>query len=501
LKDGIVATFTNHTNRYLVLAAILFLLVSLHAANGLWIGDFWEHSAVVRELATHPVQPQNHRLLLDAPHVLYTPYALAVALLVRLSGLPPITALALSGLVHLVLWLAALWLFCRLLLGRGAAFYTLLFTLLLWGRSAWAFSGFFHLGTLGYVLSYPSMLATGLSLLALACFSHSRHRKSYRWLLPLYLFAPLVLLIHGLTFIFLVVGLLAFSIAYWPLARRDYLLLLGLFAFCGLAALAWPYYSFLDFLRSESAVYHIDNLPVYQGVIGRIWPALAGLIPLAIRLRRNWRDPLGLLFAGLVVVYLAGGLLENWSYGRIMPFVVLALHLALAWAIVSFEKNGVRLFSGFTLRGRAVFFVTLSAVVLLSFNNMIRPALSRARPGQESSYQAYLFLGDYTGQYEIVLTDLGHSWFVPTFGGKVIASLKALPFVPDNEARREDLRRFFDPQTTAAARQAVIERYQADYVLISHAYLEESPQTIAALLAMGTVVFENEDFSLVALPP
>jgi hypothetical protein len=225
-------------------------------------------------------------------------------------------------------------------------------------------------------------------MLALACFLQSRHRNSYRWYIPLYLLAPLILLIPGLTFIFLVVGLLAFSIAYFPLARRDYILLLGLFAFCGLAALAWPYYPFLDFLRSESAVYHIDNFPVYQGVIDHIWPALAGLIPLSIRLRRNWRDPLGLLFAGLAAIYLAGGLLESWSYGRVMPFIVLVLHLALAWGIVTLERNGFALLSRFTLRGRAVFFLTVSAVLLLSFNNMIRPALSRARPGQESSYQA-----------------------------------------------------------------------------------------------------------------
>lgn len=184
-----------------------------------------------------------------------------------------------------------------------------------------------------------------------------------------------------------------------------------------------------------------------------------------------------------------------------MPFIVLALHLALAWGIVTLERNGFTLFSRFTLRGRAVFLLTLSAVLLLSFNNMIRPALSRARPEQENSYQAYLFLGEYTGQYEVVLTDLGHSWFVPTFGGKVIAAPKALPFVPDHEARREDLRRFFNPQTTLAARQAIIKRYQADYLLISHAYLEESPQTIEVLEAMGTVVFDNEDFSLVALSP
>ncbi len=143
MREKIATNFTNYANRYLALAAILFLLMLLHTANGLWIGDFWEHSAVVRELATHPLQPQNHRLLLDAPHVLYTPYALAVALLVRLSSLTPITALALSGLFNLILWLAALWLFSRLLLGSGVAFYSLLFTLLLWGGRPGRLAAFF----------------------------------------------------------------------------------------------------------------------------------------------------------------------------------------------------------------------------------------------------------------------------------------------------------------------------------------------------------------------
>jgi len=52
-----------------------------HTRNQLWVEDFWEHSAVVRELSTHLLHPKHPQLLLDAPHPFYSPYAVMVALL------------------------------------------------------------------------------------------------------------------------------------------------------------------------------------------------------------------------------------------------------------------------------------------------------------------------------------------------------------------------------------------------------------------------------------
>jgi hypothetical protein len=70
-----------------ILCFILFVLMVLQTINGQWGGDSWEHAAVVRELASHPLHPVHPILLLDAPHSFYSPYALGIALISWTTGL------------------------------------------------------------------------------------------------------------------------------------------------------------------------------------------------------------------------------------------------------------------------------------------------------------------------------------------------------------------------------------------------------------------------------
>jgi hypothetical protein len=53
--------------RFFILCLILFCLMFFQTINGQWAGDFGEHSAVIRELATHPFSPKHPVLSLDAP--------------------------------------------------------------------------------------------------------------------------------------------------------------------------------------------------------------------------------------------------------------------------------------------------------------------------------------------------------------------------------------------------------------------------------------------------
>ncbi|PYP80212.1 MAG: hypothetical protein DMD35_05575 [Gemmatimonadetes bacterium] len=94
--------------RFPALAVFVVALVAAHAARGHWIGDFWEHSAVVRELATHPLHPRHPLLVVDAPHALANPYALLVALFCRVTGASAATGLATASIVNLLMPLVAL---------------------------------------------------------------------------------------------------------------------------------------------------------------------------------------------------------------------------------------------------------------------------------------------------------------------------------------------------------------------------------------------------------
>src|SRR5579864_8269628 len=100
---------------YWALAAVV--LVGMGSADLVYrptiYDDFWEHAAVVRELARHPFNPHHPILLIDKPHAYFTLYSLGVAIFSRLSGLGPVSALKIGGLVNLVVLLAAFPLFVR----------------------------------------------------------------------------------------------------------------------------------------------------------------------------------------------------------------------------------------------------------------------------------------------------------------------------------------------------------------------------------------------------
>ena len=90
-------------NRYTILSFLIILLMVSHLSNKIWTGDFWEHAAAVRELASNPIFPHHPMLLADKPHAFYSPYTLYVALFSRISKLGPITSLAIAGIINLFL--------------------------------------------------------------------------------------------------------------------------------------------------------------------------------------------------------------------------------------------------------------------------------------------------------------------------------------------------------------------------------------------------------------
>jgi hypothetical protein len=118
--------------RLQILFISIFASMCLHTRNGQWVADFWEHSAVVRELATHIIHPKHPQLLSDAPHAFYSPYSVMVALFARMMHWDAVKALSIMGLVNLCLLFFGLKLFVYSIvpMHRSAtAFYTVLLTL------------------------------------------------------------------------------------------------------------------------------------------------------------------------------------------------------------------------------------------------------------------------------------------------------------------------------------------------------------------------------------
>src|SRR5687768_10764802 len=129
--------------RYPLLGLVMILAAIYQTQNADYLGDFWEHAAVIRELATHLVAPRHAQLDVNVPHEFYSPYAICLALLSRFFNWSPVFTLWTIGCVNLVLFLLSVLVFLRALRRftpseekwrpLTAAFYFVLFSLFLWG--------------------------------------------------------------------------------------------------------------------------------------------------------------------------------------------------------------------------------------------------------------------------------------------------------------------------------------------------------------------------------
>jgi len=490
--------------RFPILCLSVFGVMCLHTRNGQWIGDFWEHSAVVRELATNILQPKHPQLLLDAPHAFYSPYAVIVALLARTLHSGAVMALSIMGLVNLCLLFLGLRLFVFSIVPKhrsATAFYALLLTLFCWGSHPWIWSGFFHIGVLGYVLPYPSTFAAALTLIALGANRLRIETKRQIWIVAIFFISVTVLISHPTTFLFLVVGLISQACAEKGSVPSQIVLVGGLLTLAFLVATFWPYFPMLSlFSDASTSMRDMQSRIMYQQVLSRIWPSLI-VVPLIIaNMRSNWRRPLVLMLVMLLGIYAFGAISGNYSYGRVIAYIVLLLHVTIAEHLSILESRVHQIHAPTWFQRLIVPASVMALALLLSFAPL-RSTLAHASLKQEPTYKSYMFLSQFTGQYDVVMSDIKSSWIVPTFGGKVVAASNPLAFVPDYGVRRADLDRFFDRETVLSERQKIIQKYKANYLLLSKSEDVSWQDLKQSFMFQGQVEFESDRFVLISLKP
>ena len=107
-------------------------------------------------------------------------------------------------------------------------------------------------------------------------------------------------------------------------------LMMLVFAASLLAAAVWPYYPFFRMALFDPA-YHGElntcSACYYQAIPWRVMPALIGVPVIILRMRANWRDPLGLMFIMLVAIYTLAAMFQQWTYGRVISYIVLTLQI------------------------------------------------------------------------------------------------------------------------------------------------------------------------------
>lgn len=463
-------------NRYSILVAFLFIRFIAFASNGFWSGDFWEHSAVVKEFILRPSQPHHPLFLLSAPNAFMSPYALLVAIFARFLSLSSIEALSIFSLVNFLLLAYGIKRFCTVIwpnTAENTSFYFLLLTLLLWGNNPWPYSGFLHIEIIETVLPYPSTFCIALSLIGLSLFVEKFDSSKLLSNVILFLIVFFVLLSHPLTFIFLASGLFFLTFLTKSIQLIKLIYFIALISVAGITSFLWPYFSLYDLLVSGSKVYHHSNSIMYQDVWNRIWPNILLLPFLWLALRSRQAIIIVVWFLSLCILYVYGILSSNYSYGRIISYCIVLFHILAAGGISQLELNLektcsmacklYRILLIVTLLSLSLYWVPYVATRLLTIANQIIKNNSFIN---QVSYKNLVFIKNFVTSDQLVLADLDTSWMIPTFGGKVIAALHPQAFIVDIFDRQNDVDSFFSVDANKESRLKVINKYRPQFLLL-----------------------------------
>ena len=500
-------------HRYFVLCMLVLYKVATYATNGLWYGDFWEHSAAVTAFVADPRHPAHPFFALSAPHAFLTPYHLLVAMFVRATGLDVINALALFGVINYCLLVSGIFWYIRSFAGNQtgrASFYALLCILFLWGTDPWGHSGFLHFGLIADVLPYASTFAAAISFIALAINFGGLRLTGTMQAISVTVLSAIVLLSHPLTFVFLATGLICQCLQQngrTAFIRQALRLAIEL-AVCGALAIFWPYFSIIDLLTGAGDIYHASNRFMYVDVLDRVWPILV-FSPLVLGALHHAKQRTILLHIAILgAVYCLGYLSGKYSYGRDITFIAILTQILIGDRMARLETglydshpkstNALRILLAVGLLASSVSWLWPTITRSLTVVNSLR--IGRQVSNQQM-YADLTFLPRFVRPGDLVLSDFETSWLVPTFGGKVIAGLHAQAFVSDEEKRAMDLNRFFDPKSNEEDRQLIVESYRPTFLLLDKQQTLNW-QTIAAPFnhdAGKCLAFENKRYRLIRL--
>ncbi|WP_069886912.1 hypothetical protein [Streptomyces luteocolor] len=447
---------------YLVFGGLFWLVMSLAFWRVPMCCDFGQHAAVVERLKENLLHPAHP--MADLPgdgSAYYSPYAVAQGLFAKATGLAGWEVVKLSGPLNLLVLLTGIGRFVRTLTSRQWAPVLALFAMvLLWGtRMAW-WSGYLGLMSMTGNLGYPSTFAIGLAFWAWAwagALVRGPRRTPWAYV-GLGALCGLVLLVHPISSVAAVIGVVAFAAsgrAVWPWAATA--------ATAAALAVVWPYYSVFSLVGDPS----VDGIhrQLYTEMPQRFWLALLGLPALWLRLRRDRRDPLVLMFALDCAVVVYGWVSGHYTYGRILGLTLVPLQFALAIELAAPRPWGWRrgALAGAAALGACVGFCQLQA------GAVVPRALDPVGFDQPPRWPGYTWATGHMRRGDVVLTD-GYrpTRSVPGYGANLVAPAWPDPSLDESvrDVRLKAVRDYLSPGSTRAQRTEIVRRYHVRWLLL-----------------------------------
>lgn len=526
------------TNKYFIIALLLIPLIALPSLSGkqgplIELYDYGEHAASIREMSNNLFSPENPLLATDGSTTLrYTPYIFLLGLFKKWSHLGLFTVIGFASIGSFLLLLVGLYLWGKEYFhNEKLPLYILIAFLFLWGKP-FNYSNEYNLRFLAYSLFYPSILTFNLSFLGFYLILKYARSEKLRYYFLYLLCSVFIFLTHPLTasFFLLGSGLLALTEGKRKIQN---VLLFGLSVLIiFICALFWPYHSFIEAVIKSTTTdwYYPFRMHLYDTRnIYRMGPALLGLPVIALFLIRRQYAFISWGFLLCTLIYLLSYVLNIRLGERYIFFIMVFLHLALAWyfsrlELLSFSTISKTLTSLSERNLHVVFFliiITLSifyqcaklgfeqAGYLITFKP--RPLVHTYRNPLDNyrSLQAKLKEGD------IVLTDPLTAWLLPALtGAKITALYHNNPLVPDNNQRVHDTLTFYNSSTSLEMRKVILKKYGGTHVLLNLHRMQENEinrlndyyqnfkidqRLMNDVQKMGKIIFRNDQLILFEL--
>jgi len=485
-------------NSYSILAGILIIFESILILKGHWVGDFWEHSAVVKELSNNLTHPNNPIIGGHIPHAFISPYSILVALFSKLTALNSIQSLECFAFFNLLFLLWSIYFFCKAVFKEyyiSIATLSLVLILFFWGSNPHNWSGFIHFNALHSVLPYPSTFSVGLVFLTLALVA-KQHAKNFSWqsILIIVLSAS-VFIIHPTTAIFLYIGIIAWHFTQSNYSMKQCVIQSAVVIIPSLVlCLLWPYYNIIDLLSGNNADFHNDSLILYRDILKTNWPFFF-VLPALLFVRKNKLIGFFVLTILLMIlVYAYGHFSRHFGLSRMISYIMIFAHILIAYLAFFLLKEQQKM-GKLYLGGLMIAFLFS---IYLNVGTVWKDAVMRISQKKDIGYyDKFNFLRQTVESNDIVLANQNANWLIPSFNGKVLSSFHPLYFIDDLIPRRVAVDSFFNIENTDSFRQTVLDRYHPDYVLIDHSNEQIKTSTALWLREIGQEVYKKNKLELI----
>ncbi|HET6338056.1 MAG TPA: hypothetical protein VFG30_32765 [Polyangiales bacterium] len=505
---------------YWVLGASLVAYVAICTAqrDRIWEADAWEHDRAVRAFASDLVMPGNPTYATAEPSIRYSLYTVALAGLVRLTAIDAFDALSLAAVFNTAFLVVAVWLLLKRFGEVAAASCVLLVMIGLWGGPP-GYANSYALTDLPWHQVNPSAFSFPLVLCVWALYL----RAEWSSLPAMMLLSGIALNTHPMTGAFGLYGLvlLAFSGSVEQLSAQV-LRFVAVLAASFVACVLWPWYDFIEALRS-----HRDQLYWFNPSIVRItllsWcaPAVLGaVLALSLVSRESVRRCL-LCAAGVFALTILTLPLRSATLARFPVPGMIFLHIAIgvmvyesrildwrAWperirtviGSAGREPPPARVIVEIAIAGVLLFY-TVPQVIMIGTEWHLGKAYVAQVLGRSDEFHPHLkprfdrLFDGIVKPSDVVLSDVITSWPIPSSGGKIVAAVHYEAFVDGQTDRVEAVHTFFG-ESQDVDRAAILNRYNVRYIVMNRDHV--SPSVWQDLLRERAVLRRHEGLVLMS---